>query len=64
MPTPAELIASVQACPLGVPGWRAFEDAATAALTHFSCRRCPTPRFRRARFLELTVVTQSTQTEI
>lgn len=34
MPTPAELIATVQACPLGVPGWRAFEDAATAALTH------------------------------
>lgn len=34
MPTPAELIANIQACPLGVPGWRTFEDVGTAALTH------------------------------
>lgn len=34
MPTPAELIVDIQACPHGVPGWRAFEDAGTAALTY------------------------------
>ena len=34
MPTSAELITAVQACPLGMEGWRTFEDAATAALTY------------------------------
>ena len=34
MPTPAELIAIVKNCPLGMPGWRAFEDIGTEAFTH------------------------------
>lgn len=34
MPTSAELIASIQTCPMGVAGWRAFEDAGTAILSY------------------------------
>jgi hypothetical protein len=35
MPTQEELIIeTIQACPIGVPGWRAFEDAGITALSH------------------------------
>jgi len=45
MPTPAELIATIQACPPGMLGWRAFEDAGTEALKYLFVPRYRTQLF-------------------
>ncbi len=50
MQTPAELIAAVQACPVGIDGWRTFEDVATAALTHLFVPPLTEPRVQSRSF--------------
>lgn len=46
MPTPAELLAALDACPLGASGWKAYEDAASAILVYLLVPPLTAPRFQ------------------